>query len=473
MKFRLSFWSNTKSTLIFLLLFTFFHGLWYGMLVHPWQAPDEYLHYEYLRLIDLRKSINLTADDRSPSVQWEIFDNMLTFEHNRYRQINTPPVEQYKLIEKPLGNSLFSWVMPLYYLLSLPIYWLVSNQSVVFQLYILRCFSILLHCLTVWITFRLALLVFPPENRYRNSLLAGWVVAIFPQYTFISASYNNDNLVPPMIAASLNFLTVGIKEKYGLRWLLLSVLFGLLSILAKRTAVMIAPILFIGVIVYSIMWIKDNRSIVMKIFGWLGIGFGSMVACGLITILSFPQAISINIARIFRIGPDMFTVMSKYWHDPMLLLNINWKPTLHYMIETFWGQFGWLQVQLSKPVVNIVAGISLLIAAGFIFGFFRYWRNSQGKKNRYSLLPLFLISLGFFLTIALTLGQYVYDPVWYPPQGRYLFPFIAAFAVVVVWGWQAFFPMRFKNVGMWSFVGLFVIFDLICWATSIIPYFYS
>jgi hypothetical protein len=71
------------------------------------------------------------------------------------------------------------------------------------------------------------------------------------------------------------------------------------------------------------------------------------------------------------------------------------------------------------------------------------------------------------------LAQYVIAPEAYAPQGRYLFPFIAAFSILAAWGWAAWWPRRWQNIALLSGMGALVLFDFVCWVQAIIPFFYS
>ena len=163
-----------------LLIFAFLHGAWYTFLVLPWQAPDEFLHYEYMRLIDAKKSLNLHAEDRSADIQWPIARSLWTFEYFRYRNLPTPPQDWYLSTPTPVGSTVFSPQPPLYYLISLPIYWALGGQSLVTQLYALRLFSVMLLCVTVWLTFLLARQILDCEKREWLALFPAATVAVLP-----------------------------------------------------------------------------------------------------------------------------------------------------------------------------------------------------------------------------------------------------------------------------------------------------
>ncbi|MCX6071467.1 MAG: glycosyltransferase family 39 protein, partial [Chloroflexi bacterium] len=320
-----------RRPLFWLLVFTFFHGVLYAALAHPWQAPDEYLHYEYLRLIDAKRSLTLSAEDRSSAMQWEVADTMRLFQHNRFRLLPTLPEAEFRAIATPLGSKNFTPQPPLYYLLSLPIYWGLRSQPVLTQLYALRMFSVALHVLTVWLTYLLATRIFiAPGSELKRLAAAAWV-ALWPSYTFISASYNNDNLAPPLVAATLLVLVVGLQRRGDLRLWFAGAFLCLLAALTKRTAWAMLPVLVLALILSAGLLLRSARPR-GKAAGGLLLLLGAGVLAALVLPLLFPFRIPGDIARMLRLDPEALLRLSAFLGE---LPPVDWGWWFTFMLDSF------------------------------------------------------------------------------------------------------------------------------------------
>jgi hypothetical protein len=458
----------TARALPFLLILTVLHGLIYVVIVHPWQAPDEYLHYEYLRLVDAQRTLSLTANDRSSALQWAIEESMVVFRHNQFRLLPTLPEDQFRKIPFPLGSTNFTPQPPLYYLISLPLYWSVSAWPVLDQLYVLRVYSVLLQTLNVWLTYQLAKLIFS-ESPSALAFGAAAVVALLPQYTFISASYNNDNLAPPLVTGSLFALIKGLKRA-DLRWWAIALACGGLSVASKRTAIGIVPVLGLGSLAYGILWLRSNTS-------WLR-GAGALVfvllgTCfiGLVAVLQSFVILPPNLLGTFRLNSNAINLLSDYWRTPANLASVDWNTPFHFALESFWGQFGWLTIRLDPAVVGVMGWVTWMLALGCVVGLVRSFLVPR-KVEALKIFALSTLFAGMLFTGLAMAAQYLVAPAVYNPQGRYFFPFISAFAILAIWGWRSWWPRQWQSLGVLSALGLLVIFDGIS-SLAIISFFYS
>jgi 4-amino-4-deoxy-L-arabinose transferase-like glycosyltransferase len=152
-----------------------------------------------------------------------------------------------------LGASRLYPHPPLYYLLSLPFYFPGTLGGILTQLYALRIFSVLLMCAAVWLTYELTPLVYHLEYRPWLAIFPAALIALQPQYVFISASYNNDALTVPLVAAALLFFLRGYRRNANIRDLLVGLVFTLLAISAKRTAIGLLPVLAVAILTYSLI----------------------------------------------------------------------------------------------------------------------------------------------------------------------------------------------------------------------------
>jgi 4-amino-4-deoxy-L-arabinose transferase-like glycosyltransferase len=461
-----------RKPIFWLLAFAFLHGAWYAIIVHPWQAPDEYLHYEYTRLIDAERTLDLRAEHRSSEIQRPVADSMWTFQHYRYRLIPTPPEAEFRTYPTPLGSTNFTPQPPLYYLLSLPIYWLMRTRSVLAQLYVLRFFSVLLLCLTVWITYKLAKLIFSTEKDRWFVLFPAAFAAILPQYAFISASYNNDNLAPPLIAASLYALIKGYKEGAKPGWLLLAAAFGILAVTTKRTSVAILPILGLALIFYALLWRRSVKQWV-KIVATLILVGASLTFIAMILFVLKPPMLPQDLARHLRLSPDALVRLTTFFDNPALLAGHPWSHFADLTIESFWGFFGWKILHVPPIWVSLLKGTTIVLLVGILVGAVRSIILAKTERQPHLLFSILILTAGFVLSLMAMAAQNLVDPAHYAPQGRYLFPFISGIAILAAWSWRSFWPdsaQRRALLGGWFFLA---IFDIVCWGIVIVPAWYT
>ena len=112
--------------------------------------------------------------------------------------------------------------------------------------HIVRWFSIGLSAATIWLTFYLALKVFPARERL--ALLAAALVAFNPKVVFVNASANNDNLLMLLSTAALIVMIDLMQPSVPrLRWkaALLGLLLSLV-VLAKASGLVLWPVAALG-----------------------------------------------------------------------------------------------------------------------------------------------------------------------------------------------------------------------------------
>jgi hypothetical protein len=471
-----------RQPIFWILLFALFHGIWYAAIVHPWQAPDEYLHYQQLRLLDARRSLTITAQDLSSTIQWEVADSMWLFRHHRYRLMQTPPEDSYRSARLPLGGSgSYLTQAPLYYLLSLPIYWVASSLPAVTQLYALRLFSVALYVVTVWLTYMLAKLIFQWQASEGQAsagpasqtiaLSSAGVVALLPQYTFISASYNNDSLAPPLVAAAVYAMCRGVKEHGRLRWLLLASGLCILALTAKRTAIGVVPVLGVTLLAFGLLWLRSGRP-GRRLAGVVVSGLPLAGLAGVVLLLANPAPIPAELAGMFRLGVNSLRQLAGYLQNPVLLAErLNWGWSSRFALESFWGQFAWLTLRLDPSVIDATEWVTKFLMVGCVLGALRAIRSRRSPGSGLRAFALSTMALGLLVTGLVMAVQYVIDS-FVAPQGRYLFSFISAFGILAVWGWRAFWPASWQDSATLLGLGLLMILDILSW-TAIVSYFYS
>jgi hypothetical protein len=222
-------------------------GVTYALTTPPFEASDELWHYPMIRHL---------ADGNPLPVQ--VFDPAQAGPWNQ--EASQPPLYYY------LGAALTFWIdtgdmAQVRWLnphvdtgvltkdgnINLTIHAPDANpwQGTLLAIYIVRLFSVLLGLATVYLTFRIAKLVFgnrypvignpatdhgspitdhgSPVTDYRSLALGATAVTAFlPMFIFISGAVNNDNLVIPLVALALLLMIWAVVQPveagYKLPW---------------------------------------------------------------------------------------------------------------------------------------------------------------------------------------------------------------------------------------------------------------
>ncbi len=454
------------------MVLTFLHGATYALLVPPWQGPDEPVHFQFLRVLAAAPAQYTPLPERVAEIHGEVTRSMRRFAWWDYFNTATPPADP----AAPPEQLYYQRGAMAYYYLSLPFWWLVRQQAVETQLYALRLFSVLLQCLTVYLTYRLGREVLGAPAAPADldwPLAAALVVALLPQYTFISASYNDDNLAPVLTSLALWAVVGGWRRKGSAGWLLAGLGAAGLATLAKRTA---APsLLWVGVsaLVYAAVWTRSAR-LVVRALGWLSLSLAGLALAAGLAALSTGPVLPASLIYPLRFNSESLRWLALYWQEPQRLLAVDWTAALVFLSMSFWGWFGWLKAPLATGVMEIVRRLSLGLLLGALGGWLRLgWQARRDSSVRARWINLALLALSVGLSLAFLIAQFLIEPAIYGLTGRYLFPFVAAIGLLMVWGWQAWWPARWQWLGLAAGLGALALLDVIAVVFTIVPYFYS
>jgi hypothetical protein len=153
---------------------------------------------------------------------------------------------------------------------------------------------------------------------------------------------------------------------------------------------------------------------------------------------------------------------------------VDWVLALVFLSVSFWGWFGWLKVSLGKTTMEILRRVTLLLIIGGGAAWVRAWLARKSEAGHtFRLGALLLLGLGLLLNGLILTTQFLIGPPAYIPTGRYVFPYISAFAILAVWGWQAWWPRPWKAHGILIGLGLLAVVDFVAVVLTIVPYFYS
>lgn len=388
-------------------------GAAYNLIVGVGEAPDEPPHMDYVRYIAEHHA--LPVQTRDPSLRIS-------------NEAHQPPAYYV------LGALLTGWIDPGDFRLRFnPAFEIVPGRvgarqrfyhtdaeafpyrGLVLAYHLLRGFSTALGAITIWAVHRAAHLVEP--QRPVVALLAAGLVALNPQFLFLTASVNNDNLA--MALASLTLLTgleAGRRPSTRMS-VAVGALIGLAA-LTKYTALAVAPG---AILALAAPYLRERR--------WSAL-VGQITLVAVIAALISGwwylrnwQLYGDPLAQ--RIAFHVLSPVRRYsaWKVDELPGNI---------VMTFassWGLFGWMNIPLHPA---LYAALAALCLAGLIGLLLRTWRVVRDRRwRRWEMFPYLALALAGLTMIALVIRYHLFVPA---DQGRLFFPGIVAFAVLLSLG---------------------------------------
>jgi 4-amino-4-deoxy-L-arabinose transferase-like glycosyltransferase len=295
-------------------------------------------------------------------------------------------------------------------------------------LHLARLVSVLLGAVTVWSAYRLGQII---TRREAVALGAAAVVAFNPQFLFISSLVNNDSAVIAFSSLALVVMaSIGVEGTTRRRALWLGVWLGL-ALLSKLSALMlVAPVFWVALLVArrERTWRAGGRLLL-----WLSLPFAIIAGWWLVRN---------QILYGDPLGYGMFlSSVSSLQAAADLSRPEVWRSFVEQTHESFWGLFGWMVISLPK---GVNAALTLLLPSAVIGALVGWlWRRELKTVRRIGggrWMLLIITVLAFVLwtiNFARTNGGSAF-------QGRYLFPAIAAIAVLLVAGLSAIVPDRFR-----------------------------
>jgi 4-amino-4-deoxy-L-arabinose transferase-like glycosyltransferase len=348
-------------------------------------------------------------------------------------------------------------------------------SGTVLAVHIARLLSVLMGAVTVWLTYRIGLELFP--ERAWLALGAAAVNAFTPMFIFISGAVNNDNLTMTLCSLGLLLIVKRVREYEGPgirdqkaterevpfaqdffyrvgRWLPLGVVLGL-GALTKTSALALLPITGLAVIVVA--WRKGS---------WREFWAGAFAtALPVLLIAGWWYLRNVQLYGDVT-GINAFIDVLGKRAAPASLLQL-WGERWGFMLS-YWGLFGGVNVPIDTWGYHVLNGLAILAVIGVIVYFvtmtwqwFREdpihsWRDFRYELRDYlqGRAALFLVGLFGLIVVAL-LTQWA--RVTWSSQGRLVFSAISTWSIYFVLGLATIATKRFAKpfialVGIFMFV---------------------
>jgi 4-amino-4-deoxy-L-arabinose transferase-like glycosyltransferase len=421
-------------------------GLFWALLVSPWQAPDEPSHFAYAQSLAERFALPGDANRLTFSSEQRLANlasgaGAVEFHANQLRPDWSPhDYARYLLAERRHpsrsdggGTNPESYDPPLFYLYSDLAYWATYGGTVFDRFYAMRIWGVALLALTVVAAW---LLVGELLGSRRLPQLAGAaVVGLMPGVTFISTSVNPDALMIPLWTLALWLGARVIRRAAGLRDTVCLLVVTAAAALTQPISYALAPAALLAVVFGLLNSRREGRPV--------RIGAVALAAAGCAApVVAWIAARTHGTPGLAQIGapagrPSPFKVrgfLSYVWQ--FYLPRLPWltrervSPGLsvyNVWVREAWGTFGWLDVSMPSWVYTAVGSFTALIAvlsAGIV--------STLRGRLRWQLIAFFGLALAALL-LGLHLTEYRSLINNQGPflQGRYLLPVVGLFGVAV------------------------------------------
>ena len=298
-------------------------------------------------------------------------------------------------------------------------------------IHVVRWFNIVLGALTVWLAYRLAQTIFPERRAF--ALGATAFVAFNPMFLHLSGGINNDVAAGLVSTATLwvcmkivGHASRDILPKHEIQ---LGVLLGL-ALLTKFNLLALLPVIEIALVAAA----YRQRS-------WKAFVRANVIILGLAMLMAGWW----YLRNMLRYGEASGVgVMSQEWGgqrvpSQSIGLALSEMP---YLWTSLWGRFGYGQIPLTD---TLYTALFVLVVAS-LPGLVLIWIKSRRQKtllSREQVLQLSLLGLTLFLFWA-TIFIYATLSV-NAAMGRFLFPALAGFGVLIFLGLSGWIPSRWES----------------------------
>jgi 4-amino-4-deoxy-L-arabinose transferase-like glycosyltransferase len=301
-----------------------------------------------------------------------------------------------------------------------------------FRIWRVRLLSVAISIATVWLTFRIGLML---SSQRDAALLGALIAALLPQFTFRGSGISNDVLVTALSAATTHASIVLLRRGFsGSRGVWAGVLLAAAYLTKISAIALVVPVAWALVAAEAPGEPREHRTWIQRLLRT------SALVPALLIVLPW------TLHNVSRYG-DPFA--SGAMHHAVAHLITERSLLSSYFVtqfplslgKSFIGNFGWMNVGLPGWMYALYVAVWLAAA----FGLVCRWRKGQlDVRSAVALVLTFVATLAVVVYINLTFTQ---------PQGRYLFPALPAMAALAGLG-LASLPGRMAWIGRPLVLGL-------------------
>jgi 4-amino-4-deoxy-L-arabinose transferase-like glycosyltransferase len=326
---------------------------------------------------------------------------------------------------------------PLYYALMAIPYRLFIWLPLLKRLFLLRLISALCFLGTIALTWKLAGELFR-RVRWKQTLAAG-VVALQPKLASMSGVISADNLLVLTVTGFLLAAVRLVQRGPSRGRVLAASVLAVAAVLTQARGLVTLPVLAVAL---AVAWVR-HRPPARERMLWAGAAVAT-IACALGAYALFAKAnngSSLFGGEVTQINSGHFSLSQflssvyQFYFQPLPGLQPRVGPAYGYQqvfIETFYGGYGWLEVNLPDRIDAALQVLSAVGLVGLYTACIVGWRRLRRSwPPVVVMLALLVTSLGFlhYVSYRALLGNGGSDPLI---TGRYLLPMISLFALAIV-----------------------------------------
>ena len=436
-------------------LVAFLNAAIWGLVVPPFQVPDEIAHFGYVQYLaetgapPPQKLAPPYSEEEQQTLQALEFFN--TIGHPQLRGILDKAEDRalrallatHPSPVGPGGTTSITDQPPLYYALEAIPYWLSPSSEILTRLVFMRLFSALLAAGTVLAVFMFLRELFPKTSW---SWMAGALIVAFqPTFAFIAAGVQGDNLLFFASAATLWLLLRAYRRGFTRRCAAAIGVAVAVGLLAKLNFIALVPGIALALVLLTWRERRQGRGKALCSLAWAVLM--AAVPYGLYALLNIyvwhrggPTAGGIAAATNSALPSGTVVTLKETldftWElylPPLWFMNHRYFPT--YPGWEIWlngsiGHFGWLDYTFPRWVYNYGLDIFYGFAALGVVALIRL------RDRLLGMLPIFLcfgvMGLGMLASIGYTGIRYQLATGAQFEQARYLFPMIAFYGAFVM-----------------------------------------
>ncbi len=392
------------------LLLAFFHGGLYASYLPPWGLVDEQQHFHYIQHLAERGAIPIAGQT---FVSPEIIESL--FETRRWENFHWYPYPSDDPREMGLdGASYEGYQPPLFYALFAPVY-LALPGDVLDKLYGLRWVSVGLSLISVWIAYRIALVLFRDKRVVAFSVAA--FLALLPERAASVGRLNNDVLVEVFAAAFIWVCTVAVLRRLSVRRCqLMGLLLGL-GVLTKTSMALLFLLL-------PVVFLANRRE-----HGW---SLCALWTFGVASVLIVPLVVRNQAVYGDLTGFSGFEVVYQIpaptfsWGN---LLSAIWRLLSHFWVIWWKGVAAGSNLVLTG-LYAVLAILSAFSLAGLVQSARRAaWTGKLGRREWVA--GMYALAVMAYAFAVLT-GNF--RGLFPEIQGRFFLPVVIPTAILYCWG---------------------------------------
>lgn len=396
--------------LLLILVIYGFLGALFAVRTPDWQVPDEPAHYNYIaQVAETGCCPVIEMGDWQQDYQSTLISNR--FDPALLDGLTTIEYEDHQ--------------PPLYYLIASVVFRLTEGS-----LTALRLLSVFFGAGVVFVAYRIGKLILPQRGGVALAMAA--FVAFLPQHMAMMAGVNNDSLAELLIALTLWAMLAYVKGRNVPVWGL-GLMVGLIFV-TKSTGYFLAGVVPLAILLH---WWPQRQAEGIKplvqrwgLFLLPALLLGALWAVRNLNTYGMPDFLGLG-------AHD--SVVSDQTRTAEMIEQLGFSgylnTVLHTTFNSFWGQFGWMALPLQPTMYRVLQGLVGFVIVGLLLDFALLRRREDAPKSGEASQRVWVL-LWVVMGLA-TLAFVYYNSEFMQPQGRYLYPALIPFALLMALGVDA------------------------------------